>query len=91
MACMLRERPFLYKLASNLRILASNGNRVWDPAGQVADVVVRAMEEGRTRHAPIQAAAGEEPNEAEEWTAEELSDAALLASSVLAVHGPAQV
>jgi hypothetical protein len=66
----------------------------------VAEVALKAMAEGRTRHAPDQAAAGGEgeggasegeEEEGEEWTTEQLSDAALLASSVLASQGPSQV
>ena len=66
-----------------------------EAAAQVADVALQAMAEGRTRHAPDQAAGGEEgvedDPEGEEWTAEQLSDAALLASSVLSSQGPTQV
>ena len=56
------------------------------------------MAEGRARHEPVQALQQEDDSAAnglddeggEEWTAEQLSDAALMASSVLSVHGGGQ-
>lgn len=53
---------------------------------QVAKVVVNALDERRAMHPP-QAGADEEGELAEEWSPEELSNAALLASSVLTTHG----
>lgn len=53
---------------------------------QVAKVVVNALDGGRAVHPP-QAGTDEEGELAEEWSPEELSNAALLASSVLARHG----
>ena len=59
-------------------------DRLWMLA-QAAEVVTTALDEGRTMHAP---AAGSEGDEvAEEWSPEDLSSAALVASSVLAKHG----
>ena len=62
-----------------------------------------ALVEGRTRHEPVQApgegedgasdgtALLEDDEVGEEWTTEQLSDAALMASSVLSAHGGGQV
>lgn len=47
---------------------------------------MNALDGGRAMHPP-QAGADEEGELAEEWSPEELSNAALLASSVLAKHG----
>ncbi len=63
---------------------------------QVAEVAETAMAEGRTRHEAVQAPGEEQEGAAddeggEEWTAEQLSDAALMASSVLAANGGGQV
>ena len=52
---------------------------------QVAEVVTKALDEGRTMHAPAVDPDGDEV--AEEWSPEDLSSAALVASSVLAKHG----
>ena len=48
-------------------------------------MVTTALDEGRTMHAPVEASDGDEV--AEEWSPEDLSRAALVASSVLAKHG----
>ena len=48
-------------------------------------MVTTAVDEGRTMHAPAAGSDGDEV--AEEWSPEDLSSAALVASSVLAKHG----
>ncbi len=48
-------------------------------------MVITALEEGRTMHAPAAAQDGDEG--AEEWSPDDLSSAALVASSVLAKYG----
>ncbi len=52
-------------------------------------MVLRAVDEGRAVHLPK--AGADEDELAEEWSPEELSSAAMLASSVLAKHGTGQV
>ena len=52
-------------------------------------MVLRALDEGRAVHPPT--AGVDEDGLAEEWSPEELSSAALLASSVLAKFGTGQV
>ena len=51
--------------------------------------MLKAVDEGRAVHLPK--AGADEDELAEEWSPEELSSAALLASSVLAKHGAGQV
>ena len=52
---------------------------------QVAEVVTAAVDEGRAMHVPAAESDGDEG--AEEWSPDDLSSAALVASSVLAKHG----
>ncbi len=52
-------------------------------------MVLKAVDQGRAVHSPTAGVDGDEL--AEEWSSEELSSAALLASSVLAKHGTGQV
>lgn len=56
----------------------------------MAGAVVTAQAEGRTVSAESTFADPDGVDEAEEWTSDQLSDAAAVASSVLAQHGAVQ-
>ena len=56
----------------------------------MAGAVVTAQAEGRTVSAESAFADSDGVDEAEEWTSDQLSDAAAVASSVLAQHGALQ-
>ncbi|BDA49281.1 UDP-glucose:glycoprotein glucosyltransferase 1 [Coccomyxa sp. Obi] len=74
-------------VAEDFELLTLHANAA-QVANQVAAVVTVAQAEGRTVNAGAAAAAAE-ADEVEEWTSDQLSDAAAVASSVLAHHGAA--
>ncbi len=67
-----------------------NGSLSNKVLAQVAAAVMTAQAEGRTVSAESAGVDGDGADEAEEWTSDQLSNAAAVASSVLAQHGAVQ-